>query len=298
VAGLPAGHLLYRRYFDVDQTQAAIYAVAPGETNGHQITKPPAGSADDVAVASPDGSRIIITRCEPARCLLWTAASDGSGAKRLSPKCCADENAAVYTPDGRALVFGRAWGQVKDGQIQYSEVFMMSPDGKGRRRLTHNSGRGFQADTGNPSVSPDGKQIVYTVTKSAMAASHPGDHAVFIMNIDGSGQRQLTPWKLAAGDFPRFSPDGKQIIFRARFSDGPGGDLYTVRPDGSQLRKLTHGEPGMLSASYSPDGKYIAFAHQEPNNGMADIWVMKADGTGAVRLTHTPTWESLPTWGV
>jgi Tol biopolymer transport system component len=136
------------------------------------------------------------------------------------------------------------------------------------------------------------------VTKSAAAASHPNEHAIFIMNRDGSEQRQLTPWALAAGDFARFSPDGRRIIFRAGFGDGPGGDLYTIRPDGSGIKKLTHGLPGMLSAAYSPDGKYIAFAHEGPNGQMPDIWVMKADGTGATRLTHTPQWESLPTWGV
>lgn len=102
---------------------------------------------------------MIITRRGPERCLLWTAASDGSGARRLSPQCCADENAAWYSPDGRTLVFGRAWGQVKDGQIQYSEVFTMSSNGANRRRLTHHSGNGWEGDTGNPSFSPDGKRV-------------------------------------------------------------------------------------------------------------------------------------------
>jgi TolB protein len=299
VAGLPTGHLLYHRYLSDDQTQAQIYALAPGETNGHAITRPPAGSYDDLAVASPDGAGILFTRCsDQLGCRLWTAASDGSGARRLSPKCCSDENAGVYSPDGRRIVFGRAWGKVVDNQIRWSEVFTMTPDGKDRRRLTHESGKGWQADTGNPSWSPDGRRIVYSVTKSATAASHPGERAIYIMNADGSGQKRLTPWELGAGDFARFSPDGERIIFRARYGDGPGGDLYTMRPDGSDIKKLTHGEPGMLSAAYSPDGKYIAFAHEGPNGQMPDIWVMKPDGTGAVRLTHTPQWESLPTWGI
>jgi TolB protein len=306
VTGLPTGHLLYRRYLNDDQSSAAIYAVAPGEKNGHAITNPPAGYADDLAAASPDGSRIVFTRCSTQLgCRLWTAAGDGSGARRLSPKCCGlgpkccvDENNAVYSPDGRLLVFGRAWGKDVDNQIQWSEVFTMTPDGTHRRRLTHHSGKGWQADTGNPSWSPDGKRIVYSVWNSTRAASHPTERAIFIMNADGSGQKQLTPWKLGAGDYPRFSPDGKHIIFRAGYGDGPGGDLYTMRPDGSEIKKLTHGLPGMLSASYSPDGKYIAFAHEGPDGQMPDIWVMKADGTGAVRLTHTPQWESLPTWGI
>ena len=297
-AGLPTGHLLYRRYLDDEQTQSEIYAVGPDETNGHSITHPPAGSADDLAVASPDGSRVSFTRCSE-RCLLFTASIDGSGVKRLSPKCCFDENSASYSPDGRTLVFGRAWGEVRRNldQIRYSEVFTMSADGRHRVRLTHNSGNGWRQDTGNPSFSPDGKQIVYTFTW-AQGTARAGQRAVFVMNADGSGQKRLTPWKLGAGDYPRFSPDGSRIIFRAGYGDGPGGDLYTMRPDGSDIERLTHGVPGMLSAAYSPDGKYIAFAHQGKHGAMPDIWVMRADGTHPVQLTDSPEWESLPTWGL
>jgi TolB protein len=297
-AGLPTGHLLYRRYLDDEQTQAEIYAVGPGETNGHSITHPPAGWADDLAVASPDGSRMTLTRCGD-RCLLFTANIDGSGVRRLSPKCCFDENSASYSPDGRTLVFGRAWGEVKNdlNQIKYSEVFTMSAAGHHRVRLTHNSGQGWRGDTGNPSFSPDGKRIVYTFSW-AQGTPHAGQRAVFVMNADGSGQHRLTPWKMGAGDYPRFSPDGSRIVFRAGYEDGPGGDLYTMRPDGSDVEQLTHGLPGMLSAAYSPDGRYIAFAHGGRDGAPADIWVMRADGTHAVQLTDSPEWDSLPTWGL
>ena len=115
-AGLPTGTCSTGATSTNHETQAEIYAVGTGETNGRSITQPlPAGYADDLAVASPDGSRMILTRCAE-RCLLFTAAIDGSGLKRLSPECCADENSASYSGDGRTLVFGRAWGAVKHGR--------------------------------------------------------------------------------------------------------------------------------------------------------------------------------------
>ncbi len=309
LSGLPTGHLLYRRYLTDDQSQAAIYAVGPGETNGHAITHPPDGAADDLAVESPDGLRITFMRCTD-QCHLYTAAIDGSGVKRLSPKSVPgetdDENNPGYSPDGRWLVYGRGWGEIKTypalgtDQIQYSEIYRMTADGHRRERLTHRSGKGYLGDTGHPSFSPDGKQIVFAVLNSP-DAPRPHAQAVFIMDADGSHQRRLTPWKLAAGgngDYPRFSPDGSRILFRSHAVEGPGGDLYTVRPDGSDLRKLTHGIPGMLSAAYSPDGRYIAYARQGDDGEQPDIWVMNADGTDPEQLTDAPEWDSLPTWGV
>jgi len=305
--GLPAGHLLYRRYLTEDQSRAAIYAVAPGETNGHAVTHPPAGAADGRATASPDGSRMTFARCtegEPGEtrigegaCHLFTANVDGSGVKRLSPKCCADENSPWYSPGGRSLTFARLWGKLKDGAAQHSEVFTMTTDGDKRTQLTHGSGKGYRGDSGNPSFSPDGKRIAYTFEYSA-ATPQVGKRAIFIMDADGGNRRQLTPWSLDAGDFARFSPDGSRVMFRANYGTGPGGDLYTIRPDGSGLKQLTHDVPGMLSAAWSPDGRYIAYAHEPDDGTQPDIWVMKADGTGAARLTDSPQWDSAPTWGI
>ena len=117
------------------------------------------------------------------------------------------------------------------------------------------------------------------------------------MDLGGGPARRLTPWDLGAGDHPRFSPDGSRILFRARFSDGPGGDLYTMRPDGSDIKQLTHGIEKMLSATWSPDGKYIAYASARVGR-QPDVWIMNADGSGAQRLTTAPEWDSGATWGI
>ena len=54
----------------------------------------------------------------------------------------------------------------------------------------------------------------------------------FVVNADGAGLRQLTPWGLAE-DPGSWSPDGRWILFTK-----PGGKLYVVRPDGSGLQRI------------------------------------------------------------
>jgi TolB protein len=67
---------------------------------------------------------------------------------------------------------------------------------------------------------------------------------VYIMNADGSNVRQLTP---SGGNSqgPSFSPDGKWVAFTAYF-DHPGDDhgceIYIIRIDGTDLRRLTNND--------------------------------------------------------
>ena len=78
--------------------------------------------------------------------------------------------------------------------------------------------------------SPDGKQLVFGVeTTDRGAGEQP---ALFVVNSDGSGLRQLTPWSLDAGDRADWSPDGTLILFRAPAKNNRG-NLYTIHPDGS-----------------------------------------------------------------
>ena len=59
-----------------------------------------------------------------------------------------------------------------------------------------------------------------------------------MINADGLGQRQLTPWSLNGSD-PDWSPDGNLILFRSVPGRDQHGNLYTINADGSDLKQLT-----------------------------------------------------------
>jgi TolB protein len=127
----------------------------------------------------------------------------------------------------------------------------------------------------------------------------PNARALFVIDADGSGVRQLTPWDLGGGDHPVWSPNGKLILFRT--VSGPDdmyGNLYTIHPDGSGLHELTDYDPGtiVLSYSFSPDGRWITFAKSGVGDE-PDIFIMRLDGTDLGAVTQTELADSAPDWG-
>jgi TolB protein len=81
--------------------------------------------------------------------------------------------------------------------------------------------------------------------------------------------------------FPAWSPDGGTIIFCSRRDGAEKSSVYTMKADGSELKKLAENEG--FFARFSPDGRRVAFTTQGfPRNA---IFVMRADGSDSKRLT-------------
>ena len=91
--------------------------------------------------------------------------------------------------------------------------------------------------------SPDGKRIAIAVTESFLATGKTNSE-LYLMNADGSNSRMLTP---AGGNSqgPSISPDGQWVAFTSYFDlygDDHGCEIYIIRIDGADLRRLTNND--------------------------------------------------------
>jgi TolB protein len=301
------GSIAFSRYrYREDSLWAEIFVSKVDGTSERKVTHARKGFQDLEPDWSPDGSRIIFTRCGPrAPCSIWSVKADGSGAKRLSPSCpsrgrtpkCVDDSGPAYSPSGRSVAFfrfrrGPGLLTVADAELRHPRKVALV--------------RGLFAEA--PVWSPSAKQLAFAGAHDPAAHLKPRNgRAIYVVDADGGNLRRVTPWRLTAGDHPDWSPDGTSILFRT-IADGHGdfrqGNLYSVRPDGTRLRQLTHFPPSMRvlqSGSYSPDGASIVFATTAgATRGLGllpDVFVMRADGTDMRPVTRSRNWDGSPDWG-
>ncbi len=176
------------------------------------------------------------------------------------------------------------------GRIAYStrsgDIWVMQADGSGRKQVTR-SGSGLDFD---PSLSPDGSQIVFRTSRGSHAPDprRTGAEGIFVVNTDGTDERQLWPadGRSAGGLFPDWSPDGSRIALTGYRADGTE-TIYTLKPDGSGLTDLGAPNSSGQCIEWSPDSKRLMFCHIEPDTGF-DVWVMNADGSAKQQLTNAP----------
>jgi Tol biopolymer transport system component/imidazolonepropionase-like amidohydrolase len=119
-------------------------------------------------------------------------------------------------------------------------------------------------------VSRDGKTIVFDLL---------GD--IYTIPITGGQATRITSGSGFDGQ-PRFSPDGKTIVF---VSDRSGSEnLWLVDPDGQHLRPLTRGpNNAFVSPAFTPDGQYIVVSKAN------DLWLYHRNGGNGLKLTgQTP----------
>ena len=123
--------------------------------------------------------------------------------------------------------------------------------------------------------------------------------AVWVVPAAGGEARRLTSDDLGAA-YPRWSPDGKQILFAARWSAGvEDRALWVVPSTGGELRRLfKHGAtPWELEGDWSPDGSQIAFTVYSPEWDHKELRLAASDGThertlwvGNESTAETPHW--------
>ena len=212
---------------------------------------------------SPDGTRIAY-RSEPNDYpQLWVMNADGSGKHRLT-----SGGFPVWYPDGSKIAYASPRFP--------SAISIINADGSGGHRVPHTAD-GCEY----PTLSPEGKRVAFNCNSS-------GEHLMYIVGVDGSGLVDLSG--VGEGWQVDWSPDGRSILFASSRDQAEPGytDIYVMRPDGSEVTRLTHVRG--YTPAWSPDGRYIVFS-------AGGLFVMRSDGSGITSLPVDGVGEtSFPDW--
>jgi TolB protein len=157
---------------------------------------------------SPDGKKIAFTTASSrGTAVIAVMQADGTRERKILTTDLWESVAPIYTPDGKRIVFQSQIG----GYV--SAVWVMKSDGSHQRRLTAPALKGAAS-----SISPDGRHVLLINNLNSPPAL---TNENFVMNLDGSGLKQLAPLADFHHDLgASYSADGKKISFYTdRFSN-------------------------------------------------------------------------------
>ena len=237
----------------------------------------------------PAGERLAVTMVSPSQTTNLFIVDEGKPAHSILER---KELilAPQWSPDGRQIIFGvgaftsfldfAAGGKKPIDPVNGgAQVGMINADGSEFHLITSGPNNNAFA-----SFAPDGKQIIYRT-------AGPEGEGLRIMNLEDHSVTVLTS---KYDNFPAWSPRGDLIAF-IRKIDG-NFEVFTIRPDGKDLRQLTNTPGNEAHLAWSPDGQRLAFAstrmgfkdealYSGAPQPYGEIFVMRYDGT-QTRATH------------
>lgn len=241
--------------------------------------------------------------------LLFTLFSQGYSAGPTSLQCLALQDmssSAVFSEAGYQTInaSGASWSAANcitfsSNRLDTNEIWYMQSDGTTLTRVTrHTWSTPFVA----PTYSPDGSWIVFEVD-SESGADKQG--SIWKVRTDGAGLIRLTngPGQGSDDRQPQCSPRGDRILFQRRAAGGVDWNLFTMNPEGGDVRPVTTSPAADTDASWSPDGKWIVYSSNTDGLALPSLFIVAADGGAPVRLTHddasvdsTPVWSPDGQW--
>jgi Tol biopolymer transport system component len=158
---------------------------------------------------------------------IYTIESNGYGVRRLTD-AAGEDNGPAWSPDGQKIAF-ESDRDVPDGS---ADLYVMNADGSDQHKLTNSAG----VSEVSAAWSPDGTRIAYWRRGEDL-------ESIGVINADGTGERMLTGPDEPAAD-PAWSPDGEWIAYTSWTDNLDSPEIWVMRGDGSQKRKLVSGPFG------------------------------------------------------
>ena len=249
-----------------------LYAVE--RSNLAQLTKlTPAtdtASASDPAF-SPDGSRIAFVSQRDGNAEIYVMNADGTGTTRVSNDPQPDGRPS-FMPDGQSLVFHSSRTAGKQ------EIWAVNVDGTALTQLTRDS------VNSSPAVSPDGQIIAYVSTRNK-------DGDIWLMNRDGTNQRQFTRSPQQRESEPRFLRDGT-LVYLAERREGNRTVQQVIRADlaTGATTAITGTDLAIASFAVSPAGDLLALVvNAEPQNRRNPVYRVYVQPVGSATPIPLPT---------
>jgi Tol biopolymer transport system component len=252
-----------------------IYSITARGTKLRRVTDQ-RGYQREPAV-SPDAREIAFWSFRGVNSGLWLTDASGS-----APGVLADgntNNQAAFTADGDTVAFRRH----VPGPGEH--IFTVPVAGGSPTPLLAETDERFRW----PTFSADGELMAYVRAD----ANGPRRWNVYVADADGTDPVRVT--SLRGDEFaPDFAPNGNRIVFQSRARSGEA-DIYSVRTDGTGLRRLTPRDGvSEWMPDYSPDGKRIVYMRELGGN--PDLFTMNANGSHRKALTHMKRTAQHPDW--
>jgi Tol biopolymer transport system component len=256
-----------------DFNTGQLYSINPDGTGLRQLTHVAAPAVAGGPDWSPDGRRIAFWSDVSGEPRLYVMDRDGSHQRLVfSEQPGYADLAPQYTPGGGRLVFSRC--------SHVCAIYSVRVDGTHLRALTRPN-ESLDVSDFWPAVSPDGRRIAFTRFNAGGIQAQ-----VYVMGADGSGAHPITPPVLLAFA-PDWTPDGRHVLV-ASDCCRLGSAIYRVRPDGSNLKRLTN--PAFphndILPSSSPQGDRVVFTSDRPYPDLCcrQLFIVRADGSGLHRV--------------
>jgi len=244
-----------------------VYRIEPNGSGLTDLTPDAQGAAPDW---SPDHRQIVFSSTRDGASGVYLLTLGGGAPTRL-----ADGSSPVWSPDGRRIAYTGPDG-----------VTVMNADGSGPVVL---------ATGHSPAWSPDGGKIAFNRTG---ACAELCNVALWIMNADGSGARNLTPASYGPDQWlsPSWSPDGARIAFvhSCCFLFTRQSSVATVETSGGTPSEVYYGNV-VGRPVWSPTGSTLAFAVAQ-QDGTTELMLMPSYGAAPDVVASSPASEYPASW--